>query len=158
MTNERRVVVAVDESEQSFHALRWAIDHVLRRESDTVTLLHVQQQATLYAGPAGPSYFVPSEVLRTFKERNDVVTRSVTLKAKDACDKARIASMVRVAVGDPRDVICEQLEMLDADLLIMGSRGLSAIGRTFLGSVSDYCVNHAKCPVVVVRKDARAKQ
>jgi hypothetical protein len=33
----------------------------------------------------------------------------------------------------------------------MGSRGRGALKRTFLGSVSDYCVHHCDCPVVIVR-------
>jgi hypothetical protein len=33
----------------------------------------------------------------------------------------------------------------------MGSRGLGALKRTFLGSVSDYCVHHCECPVAIVR-------
>lgn len=38
------------------------------------------------------------------------------------------------------------------DLLIMGSRGLGAVKRAVLGSVSDYCVANAECPVLIVRK------
>jgi nucleotide-binding universal stress UspA family protein len=44
----------------------------------------------------------------------------------------------------------------NADLLVVGSRGHGAVVGLLLGSVSEYCVTHARCPVVVIRhgKDA----
>jgi nucleotide-binding universal stress UspA family protein len=36
-----------------------------------------------------------------------------------------------------------------ADVLIVGSRGMGAFKRLFLGSVSDYLVHHCKCPVII---------
>lgn len=38
------------------------------------------------------------------------------------------------------------------DLIVMGSHGRSAVGRLLLGSVSNYVVKHAKCPVLIVRE------
>jgi nucleotide-binding universal stress UspA family protein len=39
----------------------------------------------------------------------------------------------------------------DAELLVVGSRGLGRVARAVLGSVSDYLLRHARCPVLVVR-------
>lgn len=59
-----KVMVAVDESEGSFFALRWTLDHLVRRTSpappaddeevEIITLVHVQQPFQHYAFPAGP--------------------------------------------------------------------------------------------------------
>lgn len=54
--------------------------------------------------------------------------------------------------GDPRDVICEMAEKLAADVLVMGSHGYGLIKRAFLGSVSNYCAQNVKCPVLIVKK------
>ena len=62
--------------------------------------------------------------------------------------------MVDVLHGDPRHVICEAVEDMHAATLIVGSRGMGKHGGT-LGSVSDYCVHHCRCPVVVVRGDIK---
>ncbi len=53
--------------------------------------------------------------------------------------------------GDPGDMIVEAAEAERADIVIVGSHGRGAVGRFFLGSVSDHVVRHAPCPVLVVR-------
>ncbi|KAJ7386700.1 hypothetical protein OS493_006711 [Desmophyllum pertusum] len=50
----------------------------------------------------------------------------------------------------PGEVICKLAADEKAQFIIMGSRGVGTLRRTFLGSVSDYCVHHTHIPVVVV--------
>ena len=59
--------------------------------------------------------------------------------------------------GDARDEIAHKVEELKADMLVVGSRGLSAIKRAFLGSVSDYLVHHLHVPVIVTRQSQKEK-
>jgi len=40
----------------------------------------------------------------------------------------------------------------NATLIVMGTRGLGKVRRTIMGSVSDYVVHHAHCPVIVCRQ------
>ena len=54
--------------------------------------------------------------------------------------------------GDPREVILGFCEENNATILVMGSRGLGFSKRMLVGSVSEYCVQHSTCPVVVVRE------
>ncbi|MCI4361140.1 MAG: universal stress protein, partial [Thermoplasmata archaeon] len=51
------------------------------------------------------------------------------------------------------DEIIGHLEQSPADLLVIGSRGLSTAKRLLLGSVSDAIVHHATCPVLIVRAE-----
>ena len=44
-------------------------------------------------------------------------------------------------------------EELQADLIVIGSRGLGGVRRALMGSVSDSVVRHAHCPVLVVRPE-----
>ena len=53
--------------------------------------------------------------------------------------------------GAPAAVILEYAEILDADLIITGSRGLGIVKGVLLGSVSQYIIERAKCPVMVVK-------
>ncbi len=53
--------------------------------------------------------------------------------------------------GDPDKEILRTAEALGVGLIVMGSRGLGALSRALMGSVSDSVVRHAHCPVLVVR-------
>lgn len=53
--------------------------------------------------------------------------------------------------GDPGDMIVEAAVAERAEMVIVGSHGRGAVGRFFLGSVSEHVVRHAPCPVLVVR-------
>ena len=50
----------------------------------------------------------------------------------------------------PGEVICKLAKDVNANLIVMGSRGMGTLRRTLLGSVSDYCVHHAHIPVAIV--------
>ncbi|KAJ0698822.1 putative universal stress protein PHOS32/34 [Helianthus annuus] len=59
---------------------------------------------------------------------------------------------------DMKERLCLEVERLGLSAVIMGSRGFGAVKRGSdgrLGSVSDYCVRHCVCPVVVVRYDEK---
>ena len=49
----------------------------------------------------------------------------------------------------PGEAIIQQATMEHATMIVMGTRGLGFIRRTILGSVSDYVLHHAHCPVAV---------
>jgi nucleotide-binding universal stress UspA family protein len=53
--------------------------------------------------------------------------------------------------GDPGDMIVAAAEAEHADMVLVGSHGRGAVGRFFLGSVSEHVVRNAPCPVLVVR-------
>ena len=53
--------------------------------------------------------------------------------------------------GDPDKEILRAAEALGVGLIVIGSRGLGAVSRMLIGSVSDSVVRHAHCPVFVVR-------
>ena len=60
-----------------------------------------------------------------------------------------------------KERICLEVERLGVNAVIMGSRGFGAVKKSHkarLGSVSDYCVHHCDCPVVVVRFPDEEKQ
>lgn len=53
--------------------------------------------------------------------------------------------------GDAAQVLVDASR--DADMLVVGNRGHGRFASAFLGSVSNRCAHHAKCPVVVVHRD-----
>jgi nucleotide-binding universal stress UspA family protein len=60
----------------------------------------------------------------------------------------------RVLEGRPATQIVEEARRFGAELIVMGARGLSAVRRLLLGSVSSEVVDHAPCPVLVARGEA----
>ena len=53
--------------------------------------------------------------------------------------------------GDPAEAIRDYEKEISADLIVMGSRGLGLVRGVLLGSVSKYVLEHAKCPVLIVK-------
>jgi nucleotide-binding universal stress UspA family protein len=142
---ERFIVVGVDGSEQSKHALRWALDEARRRAA----ALHVVHGWWAYPtlAPGSPIAAADWESLRgradslvhefvagTIGEPSDVEIDAVAVHGSAA------AALVEAANG--------------AELLVVGSRGLGGFTSLLLGSVGRQCAQHAPCPVVLVRGDS----
>uniref|UniRef100_A0A1I8JN84 Usp domain-containing protein n=1 Tax=Macrostomum lignano TaxID=282301 RepID=A0A1I8JN84_9PLAT len=78
---------------------------------------------------------------------------------KDACHQLGIKKFSFVNVsGEPGEAIVQAAEEHEADLVVMGSRGLGTLRRTFLGSVSDYVLHHAYRPVLICPPSKRGGQ
>ena len=60
-------------------------------------------------------------------------------------------SKLMLLEGLPGQMIVEFVKEYDADLVVMGSRGLSGLKELFLGSVSHFVVQKAPCPVFIVK-------
>ena|SRR5688572_409420 len=100
---------------------------------------------------------------QVFKARLTVVTafpRSGSdAQARASADSARRraekvgASEVHTTVGggEPAEVLVEAAKELEADLLVVGSKGMSSPSRFLLGSVPDKVSHHAPCDLVIVR-------
>jgi nucleotide-binding universal stress UspA family protein len=79
---------------------------------------------------------------------------SMATRAQGIVSRAKAAgadATFLVWEGDPGDAIVAAADSEGADLIVIGSHGRSGVSRFFIGSVSDYVVRHAHCPVMVVR-------
>src|SRR5262249_35028332 len=74
--------------------------------------------------------------------------REVLTNALAGVDTWGVAIRTRLVEGRPVTALIR--ESLDADMLVVGSRGRSGVAAVVLGSVSTACVHHASCPVLVV--------
>ncbi|CAN4108888.1 unnamed protein product [Withania somnifera] len=152
--NERKILVAVDESEESTYALSWCIENIITSNSnDTLILLYSVPPSAVYSSLDGTGYLFSSDILATMERYSNEVAECVMEKAKRACknlDRVKVETIVEH--GDARDVICQAAEKLHVDMLVMGSHGYGVIKRAFLGSVSNHCAQNVKCPVLIVKK------
>jgi nucleotide-binding universal stress UspA family protein len=79
---------------------------------------------------------------------------SLTNKAQALAQRAKAAgcdATFLVWDGDPGEAIVAAADSENADLIVVGSHGRSGVSRFLIGSVSDFVVRHAHCPVMVVR-------
>ncbi|KAL6532534.1 hypothetical protein OROGR_014504 [Orobanche gracilis] len=63
----------------------------------------------------------------------------------------QIIVLLKIFWGDAREKICESIDNIPLDCLVIGNRGLGKLKRAIMGSVSNYVVSHAQCPVTVVK-------
>ncbi|KAF3969792.1 hypothetical protein ACB098_12G101700 [Castanea mollissima] len=157
MGKARTVGVGMDYSPISKAALRWAADNLLE-EGDRIILIHVQPPKSdhtrkeLFEDTGSP--LVPLEEFReiNFSKQYGLTNDPEVLEVLDAVLKTKGVKVVaKVYWGDPREKLCYAVEDLKLDSLVVGSRGLGAIKRVLLGSVSKYVVTNASCPVTVIK-------
>ena len=60
-------------------------------------------------------------------------------------------AQAHLKIGGTVEEIVTLAEETEAGLILLGSRGLGGVGRALMGSVSEFVVRHAHCPVLVVR-------
>jgi nucleotide-binding universal stress UspA family protein len=134
-----RIVVAIDGSAESSKTLPVAVE-VAQRFASTVIVVHVREHAKYEGsdvdlGPEiGPEDLVGQAVAR-FTERG--------IEARP--------EIRRVTPGDTPDQIVRVADEGQADLIIMGTRGMTEWRSMLLGGVANKVVHQAHCPVLLVR-------
>lgn len=130
------------------------------RPGDAVILVHVRPTSVLYGADWGSVELsiVDTENEESQRKLEDDFDTFTTTKASDLAQPlvdAQIPFKIHIVKDhDMRERLCLEVERLGLSAVIMGSRGFGATKRGSdgrLGSVSDYCVRHCVCPVVVVR-------
>ncbi|CAF1895824.1 universal stress protein PHOS32 [Brassica napus] len=152
----RKIGVAIDLSEESAYAVRWAVDHYIR-PGDAVVLLHVSPTSVLFGADWGPlplkTQENPSD--QPSQEDFDAFTASKVADLAKPLKESGFPYKIHIVKDhDMRERLCLEIERLGLSAVIMGSRGFGAEKKGSdgkLGSVSDYCLHHCVCPVVVVR-------
>jgi nucleotide-binding universal stress UspA family protein len=136
----RNILVAIDGSQAATAALEEAIE-LARSDGARLVLISVATAPRWhYAGPP----FVPYPTAQDLeREAREVVERAEALVPPDVA----VSSVVRA--GPPADAIVARAVEGGHDLVVMGSRGLGAVGSLFLGSVSRAVVARSPVPVLI---------
>ena len=133
-----RIVVGVDGSGPSHKALEWAVVEASRWHAQLI-VVHAWRFGS---SPTDP--LVPQDAIRRVGAAAQHLLDDEVAFTREAGTEAAGSLVFATAVGALVDASAE------ADLLVVGSRGRGAVGAALLGSVSQACVRHAHCPVVVV--------
>jgi nucleotide-binding universal stress UspA family protein len=136
-----RIVVGVDGSEASKDALRWAAAQA------EVTGAALEVVMTWVVHTAAYAYGVPMPTAYDFAPQSEQELDGIVQQTRGEFPRIEVSGSVIEGLAGP--VLFSVAK--DADLLVVGTRGHGAVVGVLLGSVSEYCITHATCPVVVVR-------
>lgn len=146
-----KILLALDGSVYSDAAVQEIVRRPWPPESEVkvVTAAETPIMVGMEPWAASPDYFESLE--KSIREAAQGVIQNALTKLKATDDKSlKISS--EIIQGSPKQVIVEEAERWNADLVVMGSRGLGTWNRLLLGSVSNSVVHHAKCSVEIVRR------
>ena len=147
-TTRRLIVVGVDGSQSSLAALRWAVRQA-ELTGAPLEIVSAWEWPVSFLGwetPLPDDYDPADEARRQLDE-----AVSAVLTPGDAIEVRR-----SVIEGHPAPVL-EALSKT-ADLVVIGSHGHGEFAGMLLGSVSEHCITHCHCPVVVTRGTGRRAQ
>ena len=156
-----KILVAIDRSTTSRKAFEAGLS-LARTTGASLMLLHVlSSEETDYPTPfiypgleydpsAEPILEAYQEKVQKFEQQELEFLQSLTEEAT----KAGVKTEFTQTRGYPGRNICELAQKWSAELILVGSRGLTGMKEMFLGSISNYVTHHAPCSVLIVREDA----
>ena len=136
------IVVSVDGSAQSQHALEWAVTHAALEHAPLTVLAVYRVAASAWTG--NPIIYPEDrpEAQRVLQAAEEAVGKAISKLGKDRPTSVT----VRGSIGQSGHALVEASH--DADMVVVGARG--GFARMMPGSVRAEVVNHAACPVVVI--------
>ncbi|MYS13262.1 universal stress protein [Streptomyces sp. SID4982] len=141
---EPRVVVGVDGSPSSYAALRWAVRYA-SLVGGIVEAVAVWELPGLY-GWSAPAVDLDVDVEEAEQRMRQELAEVLGAEGADSVRS-------HLVHGNAADVLLRAAQ--GAEVLVVGSRGRGGFARALLGSVSQHVSQHATCPIVIVRPDAR---
>ncbi|MEW7007676.1 universal stress protein [Lentilitoribacter sp. EG35] len=140
------IVVAVDGSEHAAHAIATACDIAGKYDSN-IHLVHSPQVDTVGFAVGSGAYVLEPGPERIKAAGQKVMDEAAALSKK----QGRAPKTTTIGNGDPAKEILNCAEANDADLIVMGRRGLGTMGNLFLGSVSGKVSHETTCACLTVK-------
>ena len=148
-----KILIAVDGSEFSQEAVR----EVARRQWPVGSEVRVSAVIKLPFVPTAETRSLPeSDYSRLEREltaqaQQAVAAAQTTLAAARTVTGEPLAFSSGIVIGNPNEVLLAEAQAWQADLLVVGARGLGGFKRLILGSVSQTLAQQAPCSVLIVR-------
>lgn len=136
----KKILVPLDGSKNSFKGLEEAI-YLARQCNATITGLCVIPLYTINLG----------RVLTSLRKENEKEVRKFMLRAKTLAAQKGVVFNGKTMYGNEAWEITKFASYKKYDIIVIGSRGMSAVKEAFLGSVANNVVHNSKIPVLVVK-------
>ena len=145
-----RLITPVDGSESSIRAARKAIYLAKKMGADIIALYVLHLPISAYVGPTySPVIYTDDIEIKELRKKMKNEGNQVLDKIEKMALEEGIKIAKKIVEGSPDEEIIK-ISKKD-DLIVMGAKGISAIDRIFLGSVSEKVLHHAKSSVMIVR-------
>jgi nucleotide-binding universal stress UspA family protein len=145
------ILVPTDGSEAAQKAARYAID-LAKQLKCAIIVLSVIDNRSLMAQTISAQENV-RHIMEPMEDYLREAADEYAREIKEICDENGVRSKILVTSGHPAEEITKEAESSNADLIVMGSHGRSALIAAFLGSVA-YSIIHkeTKIPVLIVKR------
>jgi len=139
----KKILIATDGSRSAREAVAFGLDLAAAQRAEVV-VVHVVRAFDVVGAWA---FGVPSAL----PHAPSAADRAVLEEASSLAEAAGVPAHTAVLRGNPVDEIVAYADSIDADMIVVGSRGHGRAASTFLGSVSQEVLHEARRPVLVVR-------
>ena len=136
------ILLGVDGSERALHAAETAADLARSMKSGILRIVVAYDPVPSYLGEPN----MQTAISARMKEAETILK-----KAKDAVGEIPGEIHTEILEGPPAEAIIDVAKTRKSDLIVMGSRGLGRLSGALIGSQSQKVVQHAPCPVLIVR-------
>jgi nucleotide-binding universal stress UspA family protein len=148
----QKILVAIDDSEFDRTLFEQALA-LAKTHQSTLMILHVLALSDdIY--PGDPYVGIPHVAFQIYAKRWEE-RKQTSLQKLRALEEEATAAGVHTEftqnAGDPGKLICALAKTWDANLIVIGRRGLRGLGELFMGSVSNYVLHHAHCHVLTIQ-------
>jgi nucleotide-binding universal stress UspA family protein len=144
------ILVPSDGSKTSQKAAAYAVDLAKQLHASIIALSVIDRR--LFMGQTAPASKTTRHMVESVEDYLHEVAEGYVGEVQKLCDKSGVDSKFSIKMGYPVEEIVKEAKRSKANLIVMGSRGRSALSATVLGSVS-YGVIHSdkSVPVLIVR-------
>ena len=141
-----RILIAADGSASGSEAIEFGLQ-IAAKHGAKVTFFHAMDPISVSLSNADTEL----GTAREFPFHLDAAEEVMLAEATERAAARGVESNVEVTAGEPVAEIISHAESIDADLIVVGSRGRSEVASSLLGSVSRGVLHEAPRPVLVVR-------
>lgn len=157
----KNIIVPTDFSKQAGYALDFASE-IAMREGTAITLLHVVEYSKKETVFLEDSSLTTMATLPEETDEEDIFFLELYKKRKFQIEEVLndpkyigVDIKPKIVLGTPYHAIAEEITNIDADLIIMGTTGISDWEESLIGSTAEKVVRNAACPVLTLRQPLR---
>ena len=140
-----KMLVPVDGSDNAMRAVEYAVRAAKDHKSASIHLLTVHPEPMVYG--AVTVYIDREKLTALYREQGEALLK----RAAAAAATSGVPCTQEMVFGDVAPTIAQRADELGSDVIVMGTRGLGALGSLVMGSVATKVVHLAQRPVTLVK-------